>query len=83
MRIVQVPMEDRDAQELATLAKTLKMSRADLIRRACLRYVEQIRQAKLDSEYERGYREIPDDGALGLVSANLAGSFLCEEDWDS
>ena len=83
MKIVQVPMEEREAQQLATLAKSLHISRADLIRRACLKYVDQIREAELDKEYARGYRETPDDGAVGLASASLAPFFLGQEDWES
>lgn len=35
MKIVQVPMEETEARRLAERAHELKISRADLIRRAC------------------------------------------------
>ena len=53
----------------------------ELIRRACVLYVERIRQANMDKEYERGYRQCPDEGAVALTSVNLASSFLAQEEW--
>lgn len=83
MKMVQVPMEAEEAEELASLARKLRISRADLIRRACRKYLEGLRRARLEQEYERGYRDTPEDGAIASVSAALAPSFLGHEDWSS
>lgn len=83
MKVVQVPMEDHEADSLASLARSLRISRADLIRKACRRYVEGIHTARLDQEYEAGYRRTPEDPAVGTTSASLAPSVLSVEDWSS
>lgn len=74
-------MDDTEAAELAALAKTLRISRAGLIRRACTKYVQGLREAELDREYERGYLAIPEDSAVSSASATLAGMLLQPEDW--
>ena len=81
MRIVQVLMQDQEAKDLASCAKALKISRADLIRRACRAYVDSIRNARLDRQYEKGYRDCPEEPSVAHASATVAASLLPAEDW--
>lgn len=77
VKIVQVPMGEKEAMELAQVAKELQISRADLIRKACAQYLRGLRETALDEEYARGYREIPEDSGFATVSAAL----VPPEDW--
>jgi len=81
MKIVQVPMDEKEAKELAALASGMRISRADLIRRACRKYVDELEEARLDAEYARGYREIPEDPAFGEACAALLAMTFPHEDW--
>ena len=81
MKIVQVPMGEQEATELADFAKARQMSRADLIRQACRAYMERLRIDELDQQYELGYLKYPESATLGQTSASLAAEFLPSEDW--
>jgi len=82
MKIVQVPMEEVEAQALMLQARRMQISRADLIRRACAEYMTRLQTLDQEREYERGYGEIPDDGKFGQTSSSLLSSVLTPEDWE-
>ena len=82
MKIVQVPMEEVEAQALMSQAKRMHMSRADLIRRACAEYMAKLETLEQEREYARGYEEIPDDGMVAQSGCNLLPSVLAPEDWE-
>ena len=79
MRIIQVPMAEQDAEELTIRARALQLSRADLIRRACRAYLDELKQAELEARYEEGYRRCPEELKVASASALLAGSVPAEE----
>lgn len=81
MKIIQVPMEESEASHLAEIARAMKISRADLIRRACAKYLAERRQEELDRQYELGYQAIPEKSVVADASASLAGEVLPAEDW--
>lgn len=83
VKIVQVPMREAEAEELTLLAKTLHLSRADFIRKACRHYVEQMREADLAREYADAYRAHPEELIVASTSASLAAGILPQEDWES
>ena len=80
-RIVQVPMEDEEAQALAGVARRLGRSRAELIRTACRQYLDRLAEVDRDVAYEAGYRSIPEATELAETSAALAGTVLPREHW--
>jgi len=80
-RIVQVPIDDDLLAALDELSQAQRSSRSAVIRRACREYLRRVREAALDEAYERGYRRIPEDTALGEAQASLAARSLPEETW--
>ena len=82
MKIVQVPMEEVEAQALMSQAKRMHISRADLIRQACAEYMTRLQILEQERAYERGYSEIPDDGKVGQTACRLIPSVLTAEDWE-
>lgn len=80
-RIVQVPMEDEEAQALAGVARRLGRSRAEVIRTACRQYLDRLAEVEREVTYEAGYQRIPESTELAVASALLAGTVLPTDDW--
>jgi metal-responsive CopG/Arc/MetJ family transcriptional regulator len=80
-RIVQVPIDDALLSELDELSKTQGSSRSETIRTACRDYLRRRRAETLDDAYERGYKRVPEGGAVGEAQATLAAHALPEETW--
>jgi metal-responsive CopG/Arc/MetJ family transcriptional regulator len=74
-------MAEQEVRELTDCAKKLRVSRADLIRRACREYLDQMRAARLDKIYERGYVEHPEDEAAATASMKAWASAHSDEEW--
>ncbi len=79
--VIQVPLEGDLLEALNSLAKESGRSRADVIRRACRRYLKQLEDGRLDRIYQEGYIRVPEEPTLGHVQASLASEVLPEEAW--
>jgi metal-responsive CopG/Arc/MetJ family transcriptional regulator len=80
-RIIQVPVDDSLLGSLDSVANVKGLSRSEIIRRACVRYLRQLEYEKMDETYREGYTRFPEDHALAESQASLAGQFLEEENW--
>ena len=80
-RIVQVPIDDGLLRELDEVSKKQGSSRSETIRKACRDYLRRRRAETLDNEYERGYKRVPEDSAVGESQAAVAAQALHEETW--
>ena len=80
-RIVQVPISPELLAALDELSRAQSSSRSALIRRACREYVQRVREEALDDAYERGYRQVPEDDAVGQAQTTIAARTLPEESW--
>ena len=80
-KIVQVPVDADLLAALDELSRSGGESRSALIRRACRDYIQKVRQEALDDVYERGYRRIREDSALGEAQASVAAQTLTKESW--
>ncbi len=79
MKIVQVAMPDADLDELSRLAQTLKVSRTELIRRACREYLQACKVAAMNAAYVAGYLKLPEDPSLGEAAETMAAERLERE----
>jgi hypothetical protein len=53
----------------------------DLIWKACRRYAKQAERRHLDSQYEGGYRRLPEDPVVAEAQANMSAQILEQEQW--
>jgi metal-responsive CopG/Arc/MetJ family transcriptional regulator len=81
MTVIQVPIDESLLGALDALARQRRLPRAELIRRACRRYVSDERRAELDEVYQAGYRRVPEEPGVGLAQVALAGQVLPPETW--
>ena len=79
--IIQVPMEKDLLARLDQEARDQEVSRAALIRGACLRYLRELDREKRDLRYEAGYSRLPEQTSEQETRAWLAASDLPAEDW--
>ena len=80
-KIIQVPVDEKLLSSLDNMARKRGQSRSELIREACLRYLKQAEYEKMDEVYKEGYKQIPEEPAVGETQAVLAGKVLGEETW--
>jgi len=80
-RVIQVPVDDSLLEALNTASKKGNLTRSELIRQACHQYLRQLKTAELDTIYQKGYENIPEEPALGEAQEDLATQVLQEESW--
>ncbi len=79
-RIIQVPVEEDLLDALDKISQKQKKARADVIRQACRRYLQQAESEELDELYRRGYEKIPEED-WGEMQVALFGHVLPNECW--
>lgn len=82
MKIIQVPIDDVLLGAVTRLAKVRRSTRAALIREACRRYLERLKEAELDRKYVEGYRRKPESAAAGKLGEKMAKEVWPKEVWD-
>lgn len=82
MKVIQVPIDDELLRAVNRRAKTLRSTRASLIRTACQEYLRRLEEAELDRRYVEGYRRTPEQGQIGRTGATLASRVWPREKWD-
>jgi metal-responsive CopG/Arc/MetJ family transcriptional regulator len=80
-RVIQVPIEEELLNALDHMSKKKRKARADLIRQACRRYLQQAEYEELDVLYQKGYERTPEEAGCGEVQVALLGHVLPKESW--
>jgi metal-responsive CopG/Arc/MetJ family transcriptional regulator len=80
-KVIQVPMDEELLKSLNRLSKKQRKSRAEVIRQACSKYLDQAREAELDRIYVEGYKRIPETPEMGELGAALLAEHLATEIW--
>ena len=80
-KIIQVPMDERLLSALNATSKRRGQPRSEFIREACQRYLKQTEYEQMDEIYKGGYERLPEEPAIGVAQAVLAGQVLSEESW--
>ncbi len=80
-RVIQVPVDEGLLTALDRLSRKQRKARAELIRNACQRYLEQVESEELDRLYRKGYERLPEEPELGEAQVALAGEILPGESW--
>ena len=84
--VIQVPMEKELLARLDQRAKAEAVSRAALIRTACVRYLKEAERAERAASYVAGYLRFPEktteaESLAWLVAAEPPDEGWPEEDW--
>ncbi len=80
-KVIQVPVDEELLKDLDNLSKKWRKSRSELIRQACLRYLQQIEYEELDRLYQQGYKRIPEEPETGEIQIAMSGEFMSRESW--
>ncbi|MEW6033744.1 MAG: ribbon-helix-helix protein, CopG family [Chloroflexota bacterium] len=80
-KVIQVPVDEGLLKDLDDLSKKQRKARSELIRQACLRYLQEVEYEELDRLYQQGYMRIPEEPGAGEVQVAVSGQFLSRESW--
>ena len=80
-KIIQVPVDEELLKDLDSLSKKQRKARSELIRQACLRYLQQVEYEELDKLYRQGYLRIPEEPEAGEIQVVISGEILSKESW--
>jgi metal-responsive CopG/Arc/MetJ family transcriptional regulator len=80
-KVIQVPVDEELLNSLNKLSKKQRKARSEVIRQACLRYLEQADVEEQNKIYREGYIRIPEEPNAGKAQAALLAERLREETW--
>jgi metal-responsive CopG/Arc/MetJ family transcriptional regulator len=80
-KVIQVPVDEGLLRDLDNLSKKQRKARSELIRQACLSYLQRVKDEELDNIYRRGYIRIPEEPEAGEIQIAVAGKVLAKESW--
>ena len=80
-KVIQVPVDEELLNGLDNLSKKQHKARAELIRQACLHYLQQVEYKELDRLYRQGYEKIPEESEVGEAQIDMAGQVMPKELW--
>jgi metal-responsive CopG/Arc/MetJ family transcriptional regulator len=80
-KVIQVPVDEGLLRDLDNLSKKQRKARSELIRQACLSYLQRVKDEELDNIYRRGYIRIPEEPETGEIQIAVAGEVLAKESW--
>jgi len=80
-KVIQVPVDEELLKNLDSLSKRQRRARAEVIRQACSRYLQQVEDEELDKLYQQGYRRIPEEPEAGEAQIAVSGEVLSKESW--
>jgi len=80
-KVIQVPVDEELLIALDQVSRKQQKARAELIRKACQRYLEQVESEELDRLYQQGYERLSEEPELGQAQMALAAEILPAESW--
>jgi len=80
-KVIQVPVDEELLIALDQMSRRQRKARAELIRKACQCYLEQVESEELDRLYQQGYERLPEEPELGEAQIALAAEILPKESW--
>ncbi len=80
-KVIQVPVDEGLLKDLDDLSRKQHKARAELIRQACLRYLQEIEHEEMDKLYQQGYMRIPEESETGEMQIAISGEFMTRESW--
>jgi metal-responsive CopG/Arc/MetJ family transcriptional regulator len=80
-KVIQVPVDIELLNELDMFSMKQSKARAELIRQACHRYLDELKSEEMDKIYRQGYEKIPEDVGIGEAQIGIISKMVPEESW--
>jgi metal-responsive CopG/Arc/MetJ family transcriptional regulator len=80
-KVIQVPVDEELLVALDQTSRKQNKARAELIRKACRCYLEQMESEELDRLYQQGYEKLPEESQVGEAQIAMGGEILPRESW--
>lgn len=80
-KVIQVPVDEELLRDLDNLSKKQRKARSELIRQACLSYLQRVKDEELDKIYQQGYIRIPEESEIGEIQVAMSAELLSKESW--
>ncbi len=80
-RVIQVPIDELLLKELDGLSVKQHKARSEVIRQACIRYLQDVEDTELDKVYRDGYLRVPEEPGIGEAQVAMLDEVLPEESW--
>lgn len=80
-KIIQVPVDEELLRDLDNLSKKQRKARSELVRQACMRYLQQAKNEELDRLYREGYTKVPEKPEIAEMQASISGEVFSGESW--
>ena len=80
-KVIQIPVDIELLDELDMFSVKQSKARAELIRQACRRYLDELKSEEMDKIYRQGYEKIPEDNGIGEAQAEILGKIIPAESW--
>jgi predicted DNA-binding protein len=80
-KVIQIPVDEELLNALDQLSVKQSKARAELIRQACRRYLNQLESEELDRIYQQGYERFPEEPDAGKSQIALVGEIFPRESW--
>ena len=80
-KVIQVPVDEGLLKDLDDLSKKQRKARSEVIRQACLSYLQQVEYEEMDRLYQQGYKTIPEGSEIGEIQVAMSGELMTKESW--
>jgi metal-responsive CopG/Arc/MetJ family transcriptional regulator len=80
-KVIQVPVDEDLLENLNNLSKKQQRARSEVIRHACVRYLQQVNDEEQDKLYQQGYIRVPEEPAVGEAQVAMSAETLSKESW--
>jgi metal-responsive CopG/Arc/MetJ family transcriptional regulator len=80
-KVIQVPVDIELLNELDRFSVKQSKARAELIRQACQRYLDELKSEEMDKIYRQGYEKIPEDSRIGGAQVGIISKITPAESW--
>ena len=79
--IIQIPIDKELLQELDKISIEQSKSRAEVIRHACRKYLNETEEKRLDRIYQEGYQRIPETAEMSESQIKMIKNVWSKETW--
>ena len=80
-RVIQLVIDEELLKNLDSISRSKTKARSEIIRQACHRYLQQLKDEELDRIYQQSYIDFPEDPGFGEAQETLMAEMHDSEEW--
>jgi len=80
-KVIQLVIDEELLKNLDALSRKKTKARSEIIRQACRKYLQQMKDEELDRIYQQSYIDLPEDPELGKAQEALMAEMHNKEQW--